>query len=76
MALIKRLRNVVYHFKFLNSLKVSFPQNFNFNICNPIYLNFNSLRNRCKIEWVTFVLDDGVPGVPPGIIGVDGVPKK
>lgn len=25
---------------------------------------------------LTFALEDGVPGVPPGIIGVDGVPIK
>jgi len=25
---------------------------------------------------LTFALEDGVPGVPPGIIGVEGVPGK
>ena len=25
-------------------------------------------------KYITLVLEDGVPGVPPGIIGVEGVP--
>lgn len=28
----------------------------------------------CVEKYVTLVLEDGVPGVPPGIIGVEGVP--
>lgn len=32
-----------------------------------------SISNRSEL---TFALEDGVPGVPPGIIGVEGVPVK
>ena len=32
-----------------------------------------SISMECEL---TFALEDGVPGVPPGIIGVEGVPEK
>lgn len=47
-------------------------------------INLHGLRKNAKNEEVfistkrglTFALEDGVPGVPPGIIGVEGVPVK
>jgi len=60
-------RNIIFSCKTKNFLKILDIK------CQELdnVLIFTSTKHE-----LTFVLEDGVPGVPPGIIGVEGVPIK